>query len=65
LGYDLEDEDLPEALRASISELRKRMADEDEARNAVSGPAFDPKLINETRALGPDGSRTIIPGKED
>ena len=65
LGYDLEDEDLPEALRASISELRKRMADEDEARNAVSGPAFDPKLINETRALGPDGSRMIIPGKED
>lgn len=60
-GYDEEEGDLTDAMKASISEARKRMAEEDEKRNSVSGPAFDPVLKEAKEAVGPDGSSRVIP----
>ena len=64
LNYDEEDDTITEAMKASISEARKRREEEAMRRDAISGPAFDPELINATEALGPDGSSRIIEGHE-
>lgn len=64
LNYDEEDDSISASLRASISEAKKRLAEEDEKRDKVSGPAFDPKLKDETLPLGPDGSSRMIAGHE-
>lgn len=64
LEYDEDDDSITEAMRASISEARRRLSEEDERRNEISGPAFDPNLINATVPVGPDGSRMIIEGHE-
>ena len=60
-GYDEDEMDLTDAMKASISEARKRAAEADEKRNSVSGPAFDPKLKDLKEAVGPDGSSRVIP----
>ncbi len=64
LDYDEDDDTISEALKASISEARRRRDEEIERRNKVSGPAFDPELINATEALGPDGSSRFVPVEE-
>ena len=58
--YDEEDDTITEAMKASISEARKRLEEEAEKRNLISGPAFDPVLKEQTEALGPDGSSRLI-----
>ena len=64
MNYDEEDDSVTAEMRASISEARKKQAEEDEKRNKVSGPAFDENLKNATEALGPDGSSRFIAGSE-
>lgn len=64
MNYDEEDDSVTAEMRASISEARKKEAEEDEKRNKVSGPAFDENLKNATEALGPDGSSRFIAGSE-
>ena len=64
MEYDEEDDSVTAEMRASISEARKKQAEEDERRNKVSGPAFDENLKNATEALGPDGSSRFIAGSE-
>lgn len=64
-GYDEEEGDLTDAMRASISEARSRRAAEDERRNSVSGPAFDPYLKDLKENVGPDGSSRVIPVGND
>ncbi|MBO6134179.1 MAG: hypothetical protein J6O09_00145 [Lachnospiraceae bacterium] len=61
LSFDEDDENLTAAMRASISEARKRLAESDEKHRAVSGPAFDPALKDMKEAVGPDGSSRIVP----
>ena len=64
MNYDEEDDSVTAEMRASISEAKKRQAEEDEKRNRISGPAFDENLKNATEALGPDGSSRFIAGSE-
>lgn len=64
MEYDEDDDSVTAEMRASISEARKKKAEDDEKRNKVSGPAFDENLKNATEALGPDGSSRFIPGSE-
>ena len=64
MDYDEDDDSVTAEMRASISEARKRRAEEDEKRNKITGPAFDEDLKNATEALGPDGSSRFIPGSE-
>ena len=64
MNYDEDDDSITESMKASISEARKRREEEDEKRDSVSGPAFDPDLINATEAVGPDGSSRFIAGKD-
>ena len=62
LEYDEEDyEALSDAMKASISEAKRKRAEADEARNRISGPAFDPDLKDRKPAVGPDGSSFVIP----
>lgn len=63
LKFD-DDDDIPAAIRASVSEARKRLEAQAEERDKVTGPAFDENLINATMPVGPDGSRMIIEGNE-
>lgn len=58
--YDEEDDSITGAMKASISEARRRLAEEEENRDKVSGPAFDPVLKEQTEAVGPDGSSRMI-----
>ena len=64
LDYDEDDDTITEAMKASISEARKRREEEIERQNKVSGPAFDPELINATEALGPNGASRFVPAEE-
>ncbi|MBR1454659.1 MAG: hypothetical protein IJ593_08485 [Lachnospiraceae bacterium] len=64
IEYDEEDDSISAELRASISEARKKRDEENEARDRVSGPAFDKNLVNETEALGPDGSSRFVAASE-
>ena len=59
-SYDEEDDTITDAMKASISEARRKLEEEDERRNKVSGPAFDPFLKSQTEPVGPDGSSMII-----
>ena len=62
LEYDEEDfANLPEAMKASISEAKRKRAEAEESRNRISGPAYDPDLKDRKEAVGPDGSRFVIP----
>lgn len=63
-SYDEADDTVTEAMKASISEAKRRLEEEAERRDKVSGPAFDENLKKQTEALGPDGSSRIIPGFE-
>lgn len=58
--YDEDDDSITPAMRASISEAKKRLAEEEERRNLISGPAFDPALKEQTAPIGPDGSSRFI-----
>lgn len=60
-GYDEDEMDLTDAMKASISEARRRAAEADEKRNSVSGPAFDPAIKDLKPSVGPDGSSRVIP----
>ena len=60
LQYDEEDDTITEAMKASISEAKKRLEEEAEKRNLITGPAFDPFLKAQTEAVGPDGSTRMI-----
>lgn len=59
-SYDEDDDSVTEAMKASISEAKRKLAEEEEKRNKVSGPAFDENLKKQTEPLGPDGSSRII-----
>ena len=63
-SYDEEDDSVTEQMKASISEARRRLAEEDEKRNKLSGPAFDPVLKEQTVAIGPGGGSMIIEAYE-
>ena len=63
-SYDEGDDTITESMKASISEAKKRMAEDDERRNKISGPAFDPFLLSQTDPVGPDGSKMIIEAYE-
>lgn len=64
IEYDEEDDSISEELRASISEARRRRDSENEARDRISGPAFDKELVEATEAIGPDGSTRVIAANE-
>lgn len=59
-SYDEEDDSITEQMKASISEAKRRLSEEDEKRNKISGPAFDPVLKEQTAAIGPGGGSNII-----
>ena len=59
--YDEDEMDLTDAMKASISEARRRAAEADAKRNSVSGPAFDPAIKDLKEPVGPDGSSRVIP----
>ena len=59
-NYDEGDDTITEAMKASISEAKRRLEEEAEKRNLISGPAFDPILKEQTEAVGPDGSSRMI-----
>jgi hypothetical protein len=59
-SYDEDDDSITEAMKASISEARRRLEEEEERRNKVSGPAFDEELKKQTLPVGPDGSSRMI-----
>lgn len=64
-SYDEEDDSVSAELRASISEARKRVEAAEEARNKISGPAFDKRLnVKEEEQYDPLGNiiRKYIPG---
>ena len=54
-SYDEDDESITEAMRASISEAKRKMALKEEELNKISGPAFDQSLNSETIQVGPGG----------
>ena len=62
--YDEADDSITDAMKASISEAKRRLAEDEEKRNKVSGPAFDPVLKEQTEAVGPDGSSRMIAALE-
>lgn len=64
LSYDIDDPDLSDAIKASISELKKRMEAEDNERDKVAGPAFDEALKNLKPTADPLGNINVIEGKE-
>ncbi len=59
--YDEDDPNITEAMKASISEARRIRAEEEEKRNRISGPAFDPAIKDLKAPVGPDGSSFVIP----
>ena len=59
-SYDEDDDSITEAMKASISEAKRKLAEDEEKRNKVSGPAFDENLKKQTEPLGPDGSSRVI-----
>lgn len=63
-SFDEEDDSVTDQMKASISEARRRLAEEDEKRNKISGPAFDPVLKEQTAAIGPGGGSNIIEAYE-
>ena len=62
--YDESDDTITEAMKASISEARKKLDAQATEKDKISGPAFDPKLIDATEAIGPDGSTRFIEAHE-
>ena len=63
--YEEGDDGITAEMIASISEARKRMEEKSKARDDISGPNFDPELLKQTEALGPDGSSRVIAGKAE
>lgn len=63
-SYDEDDDSVTEAMKASISEAKRRLEEADERRNRVSGPAFDERLKKQTEVVGPDGSSRVIAASE-
>ena len=61
---DKSDDTITEAMKASISEARKKLDAQATEKDKISGPAFDPKLIDATEAIGPDGSTRFIEAHE-
>ena len=60
--YDEDDDTITDSMRASISQAKRKKELEEQERNLISGPAFDPKLNSETVPLGPNGASRIISG---
>ena len=63
--YEEGDDTITAEMIASISEAKKRMEERAKARDEISGPNFDPELLKQTEALGPDGSSRIIAGHDE
>ena len=63
--YEEGDDSITAEMIASISEAKKRMEEKAKARDEISGPNFDPELLKQTEALGPDGSSRIIEGHDE
>ena len=63
--YEEGDDGVTAEMKASISEARRRLDAKAEKDDAVSGPNFDPELLKQTEAVGPDGSSRIIAGHDE
>ena len=63
-SYDEEDDSITDAMKASISEAKKKLEEEEERQNKISGPAFDERLKKQTERIGPDGSSRMIEASE-
>lgn len=57
MEYAADDDTVTDAMRASLSELKRQIQEAQEKRDQVSGPAFDKTLQEETKPkYNPDGS---------
>lgn len=63
--YEEGDDGITAEMIASISEARRRLDEKAEKNDAVSGPNFDPELLKQTEAVGPDGSSRMIAGHDE
>ena len=62
--FEEDDDTITSEMRASISEAKKRIDAKASQDDTITGPNFDPELLKQTEALGPDGSSRIIAGRE-
>ena len=63
--YEEGDDTITADMLASISEAKRRVEEKAQANDEISGPNFDPELLKQTEALGPDGSSRIIAGHDE